>query len=207
MKTKSILLILGSLLAGLVPRTTGATEFYTGDNLLQNGGFNAQGFPYPSDFSLILAPWHWSGSVAYTWANNSQLVTLGPGATVDAGGYVGFGDGLIYQDVATMPGQTYELTIIAHSRGTAAGTWLQPLWNGSSLEPGLAKYWEWTVIRYDIQASGNNTRLTIMPVPNNGGPTWVDSVNLVAIPEPSAPALLIMSGSVVFLFRRWRALG
>jgi len=155
-------------------------------NLLQNGGFNPQGFPYPNDFNLILGPWQWSGSLGYTWANNSQLVSLGPGVTLDAGGWVGFGgSGLIYQDFVTTPGQTYELTITAHSRGTASRTWLQPLWQGNALSPGLAKPWEWTAISYDEVATATSTRITIMAAPNNDGPIWVDSVSVTAVPEPS----------------------
>jgi len=192
MNYKTYLVSVGFLLSGLICAPYVKAD--TSDNLLVNGGFNAQGFPYPNNFNLILSPWSWSGSIAYTWANNSQNIALGPGATVDVGGYLGFRGGLIYQDVATTPGQAYELTIIAHSRGTTAGTWLQPLWDGSQLPLGLAKYWEWTAIRYELQAMGSSTRVTIMPAPNNDGPTWIDSVNLVAVTEPSALALLTVCG-------------
>ncbi len=193
MKVKLFLVSLGTLLAGLLTATNVNADIP--GNLLLNGGFNVQGFPYPSDFNLILAPWGWSGSIGYTWANN--VATVGPGVTLDAGGMVGFGDGQIYQDVATTPGQTYQLTITAFCRGPVSGTWLQPLWNGAALPLDFTQYLEWTVTTYDIQATGNSTRLTIMPAPNNQGPTWIDSVSLVAVPEPTSlwllgPACLVL---------------
>jgi len=172
-------------------------------NLLVNGGFNAQGFPYPGDFNLILAPWGWSGSIAYSWANDGA--TIGPGVTLDAGGVVGFGDGSIYQDVATVPGQSYRLTITAHSRGTTEGTWLQPFWNGGALPVGFAQYFQWTAITYDIQATTTSSRVTITPAPNNAGPTWIDSVSLIAIPEPSVPTFITAaSAGLLVLSRRPR---
>jgi hypothetical protein len=169
-------------------------------NLLANGGFNAQGFPYPGDFNLILAPWGWSGSIAYSWANDGA--TIGPGVTLDAGGVVGFGDGSIYQDVATVPGQLYQLTITAHSRGTTEGTWLQPFWNGGALPLGFAQYFEWTAITYNIQATTSSSRVTITPDPNNGGPTWIDSVSLIAIPEPSVSTFITAASAGLLAFSR-----
>ncbi len=167
-----------------------------GQNLLVNGGFNARGFPYPSDFNLILAPWGWSGSLGYSWANDGP--SIGPGVTLDAGGIVGFGDGSIYQDVATVPGQSYQLTITAHSRG--GGTWLQPSWNGGALSLAFARDYEWTAITYDIMATTSSSRVTIASVPNQAGPTWIDSVSLVAIPEPSVPSFMILAVSLSGVF-------
>jgi len=169
-----------------------------GGNLLVNGGFNALGFPYSGDFTAILAPWHWSGSLAYSWANDRA--TVGPGVTLDPGGIVGFSGGSIYQDVVTTPGQSYEITITAHSRAGLPGSWLEGLWNGTSLTPQLAQYFEWTAITYDVQAISTTSRLTIMAVPDNG-PIWVDSVNLVPVPEPTSFALIGFGGSLL-LFRK-----
>jgi hypothetical protein len=191
MKPKLLFVSLIVLSAALSPATGSA------DNFLLNGGFNVQGFPYPNDFNKIFAPWGWSGSIGYTWANDGA--TLGPGVTLDSGGMVGFGDGLIYQDVATTPGQVYALTVTAHARGTASGTWLQPLWNGTALSLDHAEYFEWTAVTYDVRAAGTSTRVTIEPAPNNQGPTWIDSVSLVAVPEPTSGSLALLSLAILGL--------
>jgi hypothetical protein len=164
-------------------------------NLLLNGGFNVLGFPFPNDFDKILAPWGWNGpSLGYTWGNDG--VPLAPGVTLDSGGMVGFGEGQIYQDVATTPGQVYALTITAHARGSTTGTWIQPLWNGTALPLDHAEYLLWTATTYDIQATGSSTRITIEPAPNNQDPTWIDSVTLVTVPEPTSGELALLSLAV-----------
>jgi hypothetical protein len=193
MKPQLLLIVLAGLITNAQLNAQG---------LLINGGFNAQGFPYPNDLNSILAPWHWSGSIAYTWANDGP--TNGPGTTLDSGGMVGFGDGSIFQQVATTPGLTYALTITAHSRGTTSGTWLQPLWNGVALPRDFAQYFEWTSTTYDIQATANSTLITIMPAPNNQGPTWIDSVSLVVIPEPSAICLIVAGCGFFLANLKWR---
>ena len=197
MKIKSLLITVMALLLEIISIADCAAQL-ANQNLLVNGGFNVQGFPYPSDFNLILAPWGWSGSIGYSWANDGA--TIGPGVTVDAGGIVGFGDGSIYQDVSTVPGQSYQLTITAHSRGTTAGTWLQPFWNGGALPLGFAQYFQWTAITYDIQATSSSSRVMIIPAPNYGGPTWIDSVSLIAIPEPSVLTFMIAAGAGLLAF-------
>src|SRR5512141_948238 len=101
MRVKAVVLALSAFLGGGVSVLQAqAQSFSAVDNLLVNGGFNVKGFPYPDDLTSVLAPWVWTGSIAYSWANDGPAV--GPGVVLDAGGVVGFGDGSIYQDVATL---------------------------------------------------------------------------------------------------------
>ncbi len=198
---KGVLLLLSTLFFWCGPALPGRAAQNL--DLLVNGGFDLAGFPYPSNFGAVIAPWGWTGSVAYSWANDGASV--GPGVVLDDGGVVGFGDGTIYQDVATTPGQIYTLTLVAHSRGTPTGEWMQPLWNGDALPPQMANYFEWTSISYQVEATGSTTRLTIAPWAFNDGPTWVDSVSLVALTAVPEPSTFCLFGLALALFMAKRS--
>jgi hypothetical protein len=167
-------------------------------NLLRNGGFNAAGWPpSSSSFDVLLQGWTCQGSLAWTYR---------PTECLDGGGELGFGGpGSVSQTVNTKPGETYRLTLMARSfadLGSPPGH-LLPTWGGFALPVADApvSYTGWTEISYDVQATGAATLFQLSYVDN--GPVWVDSVSLVAVPEPSSLAFwLATAGACCAISRR-----
>ena len=168
------------------------------DNLLSNGGFNAAGWPPSSDgFDALLQGWRWNGFLAWTYR---------PEECLDGGGQLGFGGaGSISQLVNTTVGQTYRLTLTARSfadPGSPPGH-LLPEWGGVALPVADAPvdYSTWAEISYDVQAVGTTTLFQLSSVDN--GPVWVDSVSLVAIPEPGFLSIWFLGVGGMWAYRRW----
>ncbi len=113
----------------------------------------------------------------------------------------------VYQDVATTPGEQYELRFAFSPRPGVAGNDLEVKFDdividtltadGSSLSNT-----DWQYFTYTVTATSDSTRLEFGDVgPSDSLGTFIDNVSLVAIvPEPAG--LLLLTGGVLLASRR-----
>ena len=196
MKTKiATLLVLGVALTAL--ELSAQRVIYTMDdvvqgNIVQNGGFE-QGY----------AGWGWTYNfgVWYGFPDAAE------------GRNWGEVDGTIYQDLATIPGQQYQLQFaLAGNLNISSSAVVNVLWGGNGI--GSVSWnpaghninnmgWVWS--DFDVTASSFTTRLTFAnPYVGDGSGRidLVDAISVVAIPEPSS--LLLFGVGWLALLKRKR---
>jgi hypothetical protein len=190
---------------------TSTTPPASGENLLVNGSFEA---------STVKASWFagfgaipgWtavSGGTIELW-NNLNGVKATDGNNFGELDYMGANDGL-YQNVRTVQGQSYDLSIDARSRpgSTAATCSMDILWNDTlvaRVPPGNS----WQTYNFTVTGTGGSDRLTIREVAGQGGDglgAMYDNVSLTAKPAAttSAQASLAQTGRMVDLLNQYAA--
>ena len=133
------------------------------------------------------------------------------------------GVGLLWQDFATIPGQTYDVTFFFGrsnndptatenvsvrasafdiSSGVPSGPALTFTDSGNA--PGTGTIGNLTQIGFQFNAIGNTSRLLFSDTTASSGPSLhLDSaLVLAAVPEPSSALLAIASGTMLLLSRR-----
>jgi hypothetical protein len=192
MKTKPLLLALVCALS--VFRTATAAP---GVNIVQNGSFET--FTGGGD---SFPPWQFDAG--YDAFINEPGQTAGGGVCV----FVGYH---MWQDLATVAGQSYQLSF--YERGDDPGqtqrdSTLNVYWGGqlegTYVDSNLVRGWNFHL--FNVMATGPTTRLTFERAPGSYGLPGVDVVSAVPIPEPSVAALLAVVPGISLVTRtRFRA--
>jgi len=164
-------------------------------NLVQNGGFE-------------------QGLTVWGWTYNFAVVLGVPNAA--EGSNYGQVYGTIYQTLATVPGQEYQLTFATSGNLNISSVQVDnALWGNSqvasaSWNPAGHSVndlgWVWTTV--DVTASSSSTLLTFSnPYVGDGSQRIpsIDAVSVVAVPEPSSALLLGLGGLALMLRRRLAA--
>ncbi len=161
-----------------------STPPVTGENLLVNGSFEASAVKssWFAGFSTIPGWSAVSGGTIELW-NNLNGVKATNGVNFGELDYLGADDGL-YQNVLTIQGQSYDLSLDARSRPgfTGATCSMEILWNDTvvaRVPPGSS----WQTYNFTVTGTGGSDRLTIREVAGQGGDglgALYDNVSLVA---------------------------
>ncbi len=192
MKTRiAALLVAGAIvLAQTLPVQASIYTLPPG-NLVQNGGFE-QG----------LTVWGYT----YNWG-----VAFGYPSAAEGSNFADI-YGTIYQTLATVPGQEYQLEFaISGNFNIASGEVLNALWGSDTVATATwnpaghnVNNFGWVFTTVDVTATSSSTVLTFSdPFVGDGTQRIVniDAVSVIAVPEPSS-AFLIGLGGIVFLWRR-----
>ena len=189
MRSLSALWLCALLLAGATPSPAAI-------NIVQNGDFEILG---DHDFP----PWQFSnGFIAFV--NEPRYAYSGGNCLLPGG--------LMWQDLTTTIGQTYQLSY--HHRGDDPGqtarTSVLKVWWGNQL---LATHTEsnfdrtWKFAESTVPATATTTRLTFENASGafgHFGFPSLDLIQVVAVPEPSVMVLTALAIGVVALRRRQR---
>ena len=157
-------------------------------NLVQNASFETPVL-LDGDFAVNS---HWPG-----WQVDAGgfKVTRGGVPAYDGAQYLNldshlYGDGPIYQDLATVPGTTYRLSFEYRYPDGTTGSKLEWRWNlGAFLSNTGLNQTEWNLQTNDVTATGTTTRLEFKASATTGG-VFLDDVRVVAIGTAAAPATL-----------------
>jgi hypothetical protein len=151
---------------------------------LVNGSFEASAVKssWFAGFSTIPGWSAVSGGTIELW-NNLNGVKATNGVNFGELDYLGADDGL-YQNVLTIQGQSYDLSLDARSRPgfTGATCSMEILWNDTvvaRVPPGSS----WQTYNFTVTGTGGSDRLTIREVAGQGGDglgALYDNVSLVA---------------------------
>jgi len=170
--------------------------------VIVNGGFDL-----PEGASYSIAPWVGTGTLLYT-AGGCQ--------NADGPNSMGIISGLLYQDVATAPGQSYLLTFyvagwapngplpVIHNLAVDWGTQRVGVTSFDSTGRTFQNM-GWVQETFQVQSSGALTRLAFSNPNSISNPNvpLLDAVQLVPIPEPASWVLLGLAGATV-VARKWR---
>ena len=209
-----------------------ATSAAFGQNLLLNGGFEDDGQTGTLAITTVDSTTisHWSlrtttsssvftvfnapGSNEPNPADGSHLLNIGGFGTTK-------GVGELWQDFATIPGQTYEVTfcfgrgnndpaptenvsVRASAFDITSGVPSGPALNfiDSGNAPGTGTIGNLTRIGFQFDAIGNTSRLLFQDTTVSSGPSLqMDAASVLAapIPEPSSTLLAIFSGTTLLM--------
>jgi hypothetical protein len=173
-------------------------------NLLVNGGFDVR-----QGQSYSIAPWVQTGTL---------LLTAGGCQTANGPNAIGIVSGLLYQDVPTVPGERYRLSLFV--AGWAPDGPLPFIHNiavdWGSQRVGVTSFdstgrtfndMGWSERDFEVQATGNLTRLAFSNFNEISNPNipLLDNVQLVAIPEPTAWRVLGLALAACLITRPIRA--
>jgi len=200
--------------AGILLVLSLSASFALADNIVVNGNFET---PFAGQDFVMFQPGETFGgwTVAITWVDlvgTSVQAASGVQSVDLSGGSAG----QIYQDLATVPGQTYELRFAMAGSGVV------------EQQPPLIKLMEvgwgttlvdtpsfditghtvtdmgWTYHTYDLTAVSSITRLQFTSLIDTQWGPMIDDVSVTAVPEP---ALLVLLGlGVGGMLLRTRAL-
>jgi choice-of-anchor C domain-containing protein len=184
-------------------------RFASAGNIVINGNFET---PLAGRDFVMFQPGETFGgwTVATTWVDlvGTSVQAAGGVQSVDLSGGSA---GQIYQDLATVPGQTYELRFALAGSGPELQTprikQMEVSW-GSGLVDTLsfdtlghsANNMGWTYHRYDLTAVSSVTRLQFTSLINTAWGPMLDDVRVTPVPEP-APVLLLGLGLGAMLLR------
>lgn len=183
----------------------------SGTNLLVNGSFEASTVKnsWFAGFSAIPGWTAVSGGTIELW-NNLNGVKATDGNNFGELDYLGANDGL-FQNVKTVQGQSYDLSIDARSRPgfTSATCAMDILWNDSVVArvlPGNS----WDTYNFTVVGTGGSDRLTLREVAGQGGDglgALYDNVSLVAKQNSTAASqsTLAQSGRMLDLLNQYSA--
>jgi Bacterial Ig-like domain len=182
----------------------------SGANLLVNGSFEASPVKasWFAGFSAIPGWTAVSGGTIELW-NNLNGVKATDGTNFGELDYLGATDGL-YQNVQTVQGQSYNLSIDARARPgtTAATSSMDILWNDSlvaRVPPGNS----WETYNFTVTGTGGSDRLTLREVAGQGGDglgAMYDNVSLTKnTTSASAQASLTQASRMVDLLNQYAA--
>jgi choice-of-anchor C domain-containing protein len=175
-------------------------------NVVVNGGFESP--------AVVLATVQTfaSGQNLGGWMVESGSVEISrtywlPDEGVQSLGLNGTGIGTVYQDLATVPGQSYYLHFaLAGVPGSPVIKTNQVWWNGSLLDTvtfdstgNSSSAMGWTNREYQVTASGAITRLRFASLTTGAAGPALDAVSLVpALPPPAAYSVIVSNsfGSV-----------
>ncbi len=200
--------------AGLLMVPTLSASFALADNIVVNGNFET---PFAGQDFVMFQPGEMFGgwTVAITWVDlvgRSVQAASGVQSVDLSGGSAG----QIYQDLATVPGQTYELRFAMAGSGPELQTprikQMEVGW-GSSLVDTLsfdtlghtANNMGWTYHTYDLIAVSSITRLQFTSFIDTPWGPMIDDVSVTPVPEPALVVLLGLGVGGVLL--RMRAPG
>ena len=188
------------ILAGLlmVPGLSGS--FALADSIVINGNFET---PFAGKDFVMFQPGETFGgwTVAITWVDllgTSVQAASGVQSVDLSGGSAG----QIYQDLTTVPGQTYRLRFAMAGSGVVeqqAPTikLMEVGWSASLVDtPSFditghtVADMGWTYHTYDLAAVSSVTRLQFTSLINTQWGPMIDDVSVTAVPEPALVALL-----------------
>jgi len=198
--------------AGLLMVLSLSGSFALADNIVINGNFET---PFAGQDFVMFQPGETFGgwTVTITWVDlvgTSVQAASGVQSVDLSGGSAG----QIYQDLATVPGQTYELRFAMAGSGVV------------EQQPPLIKLMEvgwgtlvdtrsfditghtvtdmgWTYHTYDLTAVSSITRLQFTSLIDTQWGPMIDDVSVTAVPEP-ATTLLVLLGIAGFSTARSR---
>jgi hypothetical protein len=175
-------IVTGILLTLLALTATAQSSFERGDNLVGNGSFESLSFSP----DVNLSPWQWSGCMSLV-VNEPQRAAEGSNFAVVCG--------LIYQDIATVPGLTYEVRFAfggneqeQQNRESLHVTWASQEIATIPVTPVPQQSPQWRYLTYDVVTENNTTRLGFTSYPGQAFP-YIDEVSVVVVPEPSVFSL------------------
>jgi hypothetical protein len=172
-------------------------------NLVANGGFEADSFNGP----WIQQPniTGWSSNLPFELQRGSNTGGLSNfDVSFEGNQYLELNStalSSIYQSLATVAGQAYNLSFAYSGRPDTPGgaiSAMQIFWNGIMLNPTVTAAADsgWLVYTYNnLIATGNNTVLAF----NSTGPgdqpsygSYLDAVSVNAVPEPMTIAMMLL---------------
>ncbi|MBI5387900.1 MAG: hypothetical protein HZA90_24830 [Verrucomicrobia bacterium] len=167
-----------------------------GENLVKNSSF--EHFSHTPD--LNLAPWKWTGCLAYVQDYDRIPAAEGERFPMVCG--------QIYQDIVTLPGQAYQLRFAFGGNDQAQQNPepLYVLWGTQRVAAipvrGVSlRSPEWRYLDFQVVADQASTRVGFSSLPQQAFP-MVDDVSVVAIPEPGIFTLIgfaLISYSFIYL--------
>jgi choice-of-anchor C domain-containing protein len=122
------------------------------------------------------------------------------------------GAGIIYQDLATVPGQQYRLRFALSGNPVANIPTVKAVeiyWGDTLVDMPTfditghsSSEMGWGYIEYNLTAPTDTTRLRfVSPIDTDGGAV-IDDVSVTVVPEPGAVAALLIAGTATLLGRR-----
>ena len=214
-----------------------ATSVALGQNLLINGSFEADGPTSALGITTVNSSAISNWSLQTTASSSAYTVFLAPSLNepnpadgshlLNIGGFgTTKGVGLLWQDFATIPGQTYDVafsfgrgnndptptenvsvraSIFDIISGSPSGGALSFIDSGSA--PGTGTTGNLTQIGFQFTATGNTSRLLFGDTSVSSGPSLhLDATSVafvvVPVPEPSVMLLAISSGALLLMRRR-----
>ena len=211
-----------------------ATSVAFGQNLLLNGSFEDDGQTSVLGITTVNSSAISNWSLRTTSSSSAYTVFLAPGTDqpnpadgihlLNIGGFgTTKGVGLLWQDFATIPGQTYDVafyfgrsnndpvptenvSVRASAFDITSGVPSGPAltFTDSGNAPGSGTIGNLTRIGFQFNAIGNTSRLLFSDTTASSGPSLHLDAALVlaAMPEPSSALLVISSGAMLLLRRR-----
>jgi hypothetical protein len=118
----------------------------------------------------------------------------------------------IFQDLTTVPGDTYQLSFAFSPRPGFAQNIMRVYWEGNLVDTLSASGVgntdsAWQVHSYTLTATGGTTRLAFDDLLETNalpGGSHLDAVSVQSVPEPSAGLMMLAGGGALLLTRRKR---
>lgn len=193
----------GVPIAGATGDTLAVTNVIVPVNLVSNGGF---------ELPLLLNAYvtYPIGSAINGWTIESGTADLvrasywDPFSGVQSLDLSGTSAGTIYQDVPTVPGQSYYLDFAqaGNNGGAPIIKTNQVWWNGALLDTVAfnttghsANAMGWTNREYVVMATNSTTRLRFVSLANGSSGPALDEISLLPVPPPPANYSVIVSNT------------
>jgi choice-of-anchor C domain-containing protein len=186
--------LIGLVVPALMPTVCEA------QSIVANGDFEAPVVTGQNGFGVPNVDWYFAGQTFGNWTVESGSIDLyrepewqaGSGSqSVDMSGQ---GPGIIYQDLATTPGQLYTLGfLLAGNPAQSEGSRVKRLdvhWGGTlAASPSFDVTGQsetdlgWVPLSYDVRATGSTTRLRFESLENSRGGPAIDRVTVTPLPD------------------------
>ena len=209
---------LGSVVLGLAVALA-VTGIAHADNLVLNGSFEDPAVANAAKWDVYQSIPGWQlarGQMievqrnvrGWSAASGNQWVELDADIDGPGGGQNGeAASSAIFQDIATQPGDLYELRFAFSPRPGVVDNALEVKWDGKVIDVisgdgnGRSDA-DWRYNSYFVAPSGDLTRLEFGDLSTSDSlGTFLDDISLVPVPEP-AGLVLLSAGSVLLLPRR-----
>ena len=189
-------------------------------NIVVNGGFEADQLANGTPWAQVSSITGWTSTQSFEIQKGSNTGGLSNFNTSYEGNqYLELNSNTlsqISQTLGTTAGQAYNLSFAYSGRSDTPGglaSAMEVFWNGVLLTPTVTASANsgWSLVTFsDLIATGNNTVLSfdsIAPVAASSYGSYLDAVNVSAVPEPATYAMMLLGLCAMGLMLRRRGQG